>query len=245
MPMQRAWPRASQASPQGRQTPGPACRPGNAATDGPVRSAQRTTPTTHTNVAGHRAQGPAMRPACRPASPHKPSATRRGDKDSGADRRPFRRPHSQPAAAISARSAPRKARPRPQNSAGSSRASRTTAVMTRCLSIVIPTSPRDATAVAHFPEAAIALCVGGQRGVEFGLSEVRPQAVREVELRVGRLPEHEVADADLATRADEQIGIGREVHRHVALQHGLVDLLGRTPDSTMRRQACTTSHRPP
>ena len=56
-------------------------------------------------------------------------------------------------------------------------------------------------------EAPLAAGVLGQRLVERRLVEVRPQLVAEVQLGVGALPEQEVADAQLARGADQQLGV--------------------------------------
>ena len=42
------------------------------------------------------------------------------------------------------------------------------------------------------------------------LSEVRPHEIRDVDLRIGELPEQEVRDAGLGARPDQQVGV-REV----------------------------------
>src|SRR5687768_10190109 len=104
-----------------------------------------------------------------------------------------------------------------------SRISRTTtAVMTRVRSI--EGAPPAASArlaggrvrgelLAGAPEAALAALVGGDGLVERLRAEVRPEGLREVELGVGELPEEEVRDALLAAGADEEVGLGRVVHR--------------------------------
>jgi len=52
--------------------------------------------------------------------------------------------------------------------------------------------------------------------------EVGPQGVGEIKLSVGQLPQHEVADARLAARADEQVGLGLACGAKV-----VAELLGR------------------
>ena len=51
--------------------------------------------------------------------------------------------------------------------------------------------------------------------VEFGVVEVRPEAVAEIQLRVGQVPEQEIADALFATGADEEVRIGRLAEREL------------------------------
>ena len=72
-----------------------------------------------------------------------------------------------------------------------------------------------------------------QGGVEGGRREVGPQHVGEVELGVRRLPDQEVADALLATGADEQVEIG-QVGRVQARPNGL--LVDRRPGARPSRQ---------
>ena len=90
-------------------------------------------------------QAPAARRASRPPSRRRHSATTAdADAPAPADR-PVRSgaPHSQPAAPISASVSSANGQAAAANSAGSSRASRTRAVMTRCLSMVSgPPGPR-------------------------------------------------------------------------------------------------------
>ena len=56
-------------------------------------------------------------------------------------------------------------------------------------------------------EAALAAGVVGQRRVQVLRAEVRPVAVAEVQLRVGALPEQEVADAKLPGGADQELRV--------------------------------------
>src|SRR5574342_11370 len=58
---------------------------------------------------------------------------------------------------------------------------------------------------AETPAAALKL----EKGLKvLRLAKVRPQRRRDVKLGVGDLPEKKIADAHLAARADEKIGIG-------------------------------------
>ena len=78
---------------------------------------------------------------------------------------------------------------------------------------------------AHRPaEPAPPLGVLGERGAQVALVEVGPEAVDEHELRVGELPEHEVRDAELAARADQQVGIGQLGRVEIRGEDVLVDL---------------------
>src|SRR5690606_32418022 len=98
-----------------------------------------------------------------------------------------------------------------KNSAARKPAIRNTAVMTRSLSIA--TTARHL--LAGTAETAFARTVRGNRLFERKLIEIGPQRVGEIQLRIGKLPEQEIADALLAAGADEQIGLRRVVHRQL------------------------------
>src|SRR5258706_7083762 len=66
--------------------------------------------------------------------------------------------------------------------------------------------------LARAAEAALALAIGGHRGIEGRGIEVRPQRFGEIELRVRELPEEEVGDALLAAGADEKIRLRPVAH---------------------------------
>src|SRR6185503_20708565 len=70
-------------------------------------------------------------------------------------------------------------------------------------------------------EAALALGVGVERGVEILAAEVGPEGAREVELGVGRLPEEEVGDAELAAGADDEVE-----RRQIAGREQAAELVG-------------------
>ena len=72
-------------------------------------------------------------------------------------------------------------------------------------------------------EPSLAAGVGVQRGLELGAAEVGPERGRELELRVGRLPQQEVRHAHLAARADDQVGVGHVGRVQVLAQPLLVD----------------------
>src|SRR5581483_937767 len=57
-------------------------------------------------------------------------------------------------------------------------------------------------------EAPLARLELAQRFEEVALAKVRPERLGDVDLRVRHLPEQEVRQADLAARADEEIGVG-------------------------------------
>src|SRR5687767_13613403 len=61
---------------------------------------------------------------------------------------------------------------------------------------------------------------------ELALPEVRPQGVGDVDLRVRDLPEKEIADAHLAARANEQIGVGNSGRPEMRGHERLVDVVG-------------------
>src|SRR5690606_2594489 len=66
---------------------------------------------------------------------------------------------------------------------------------------------------ARAAETPLASAIGLEGLFERGLIEVRPPDDGEVKLRVGRLPEPEVADPLLAPGASEEIGLRRPGHR--------------------------------
>ena len=57
------------------------------------------------------------------------------------------------------------------------------------------------------------------------LAEVGPEEVGEIELGVGHLPEEEVADAQLAAGANQQVGVGHIVGSKIVAQCILVDVV--------------------
>ena len=92
--------------------------------------------------------------------------------------------------------------------------------------------------------------VAPQRGVELGLVEIGPADLRHPNLRVADLPEQIVADAHLARRADQQIGLGAcrpcRAGRKSSLRRWPPDRACRSrTSSAMRRTASTSSARPP
>ena len=64
------------------------------------------------------------------------------------------------------------------------------------------------SATLSTPEAAVALLVLDDGPQQVRSAEVGPQRRRHPELAVRDLPQQEVADSQLAARADEQVGIG-------------------------------------
>jgi len=63
---------------------------------------------------------------------------------------------------------------------------------------------------------------GGLKGL---VVEIGPEHIGEIELGVGALPEHEVADTLLSPGTDEQVGIGLVREGELTGEDGLVDLL--------------------
>src|SRR6267154_1174144 len=132
-----------------------------------------------------------------------------------------------------------------RNSAERNTASRTSAVSTRVFSIGARAFPpalretlRDPPAHAGFAlgfldllagasEAALALAIPGDRRVELLGVEVRPQRRGEIQFGIRKLPKQEIADALLATGANEQVGFGRVVEREVRSELLLGVPLGR------------------
>src|SRR5947207_8744467 len=79
-------------------------------------------------------------------------------------------------------------------------------------------------------DAAIATFAAAELGdglLEMVLAEVGPQCVDENKLRVGALPQQEIADALLAARADQQIRVGHTSRQKLALKTRLINALGR------------------
>src|SRR5579862_7187681 len=79
-------------------------------------------------------------------------------------------------------------------------------------------------AVADAAVAAIALLEFDEGLEEPGAIEIRPQGIGDENLRVGNLPEQEVADAHFAAGADEQIGVGEAGSVEVLFELGLGEL---------------------
>src|SRR5690242_5521738 len=88
-----------------------------------------------------------------------------------------------------------------------STATSTTAVSTRCLSTAYLVRP-FAQLLCRQSEAPLARTEGRQRRFELRQVEIRPQHVTDEDLGVGEIPQQEIADTEIATGADEQIGIG-------------------------------------
>src|SRR5678816_4257307 len=71
----------------------------------------------------------------------------------------------------------------------------------------------------------IALLVGDYGLEQMGHAEVGPQRVGDPDLRVGDLPQQEVADAHLAARADQQVRIGLAAGVEVRRKARFIDLI--------------------
>src|SRR5262245_14381988 len=100
-------------------------------------------------------------------------------------------------------------------------ATRRTGTRTRAESARVRSTPSLPTVPARPP------CELEQRGVERVGTEVGPQAVGEHELRVGRLPDEEVADPLLAAGPDDEVGVGQAARVQGLADRPLVDVLGR------------------
>src|SRR5512135_1341926 len=61
---------------------------------------------------------------------------------------------------------------------------------------------------ADHAKAAFAALIVADRGVQLVAAERRPEFLADENVRVGKVPEEEIADAELAARADQQIRIG-------------------------------------
>src|SRR5919106_6148395 len=66
---------------------------------------------------------------------------------------------------------------------------------------------RSLRATRSPPEAPPSLGIGPQGAKEVHLTEIRPVGVGEVVLGVGRLPQQEPRQPDLARGADDQVGV--------------------------------------
>src|SRR2546428_1318458 len=124
-------------------------------------------------------------------------------------------------------------------------ASRTAAVIPRCLTMIARALPparqgalRDPPPAAAFalgffellaglPEAALALLIPRDRRIELPGVEIRPQRRGKVQLGISKLPKQEIADALLATGANEQIRFGRVIEREMRSELLLGVSLGR------------------
>src|SRR5690606_13724894 len=73
----------------------------------------------------------------------------------------------------------------------------------------------------HPPEPPGAMPVGLQGFVQVPFGEIGPEHGGGPELRVGHLPQEEVADAKLSARSDDQIGIGKARGVQVLREQGL------------------------
>ena len=119
-------------------------------------------------------------------------------------------------------------------------------VVTTPLRTRVTCAPIDRRRRRDAAVAALALLIGEHGLEQVPAAEVGPQRVGDVDLGVGDLPQQVVADAHLAARADQQIGIGlaggvEEARRSAASSSSS----GRTPASIARRAASTISARPP
>src|SRR3990167_8311532 len=78
------------------------------------------------------------------------------------------------------------------------------AVRTRCLSMA-----RGFDLITGQTETALASGIRGKCLLELRAIEIRPQDRREMHLGVGKFPQQEIADALLASGADEKIRLRR------------------------------------
>ena len=85
---------------------------------------------------------------------------------------------------------------------------------------------------ARAAKTPLALKVPGKGRIEGGTVEIRPQELGEIELRIGKLPDQEVADALLAAGADEEIWLRRIAHGEMRRQLRLA-----VPAGTARSRA--------
>ena len=78
---------------------------------------------------------------------------------------------------------------------------------------------------ARLAEAALALLIVDNRPAEVVLGEVGPEGVGEIQLRVGDLPQQEVADAQVAGGANEQVGVGDATCGETVAEQSVVDVV--------------------
>jgi hypothetical protein len=158
---------------------------------GPARS-MRPPPSTHSAViAHHRAAGACSGHTCVCSAP--PTATSRPAAPMATPlAAPLSRIHSQAAAAKSASDSHTKGARLSAASAARMTSTSATAVMTRCLSMLCKAARAGGLRAlgGHHrrpdgAEAAVALGVGRERGIDLARPEVGPQAIGEEELRVG------------------------------------------------------------
>jgi hypothetical protein len=79
--------------------------------------------------------------------------------------------------------------------------------------------------LARQAEAPLAAAEESQSGLEVRDGKVRPEPIAEKKLRVGGIPEEEIADALLATRADEELGIRQPGKLQLCREALLIDVL--------------------
>jgi len=62
--------------------------------------------------------------------------------------------------------------------------------------------------LANHAEAPFPPLVVGDGVIQLLPAKIRPEAVADVDLRIGKLPEEKIADPELSACADQQVGIG-------------------------------------
>src|ERR1700757_774415 len=82
---------------------------------------------------------------------------------------------------------------------------------------------RSAAPSARGGIAPVAAMISPDGGPEARPLEAGPQAIEKDQLRIGALPEQEVADALLAAGADQEIGVGDVAGQQMPGEHRLVD----------------------
>src|SRR5688572_9463919 len=99
----------------------------------------------------------------------------------------------------------------------------TTAVRTRCLSTVGGLDRLVALLIPGQAEASLPSGERIQRRFEMRHGEIRPQHLAHVDFRIGEIPKEEIADAMIATGADEKIRIGYIAKRQGGREACFVD----------------------
>src|SRR5437660_4170368 len=77
---------------------------------------------------------------------------------------------------------------------------------------------------ADHAEAPFPPLIVGDGVIQLVPAKIRPEAVADVDLRIGKLPEEKIADPELSARSDQQVGIGDIGGRKVPGDKRFIDL---------------------
>src|SRR6202521_3085953 len=134
--------------------------------------------------------------------------------------------HSQAPASTSSVTTPTVTHAGSQSTMASSTAPSTTAVRTRLrsASVTMPLRPRRGLSRCGVAEAPFTSGEERERVLEIRHREIRPQPRTEIQLRVGEIPEQEVADAVLTAGADQQVRLRQSREHELRGEAVLVDI---------------------